>query len=169
MRVVYKPRLRYACQAMTATYGAASCGHVDGSSVDDAVTEAVFAALAPAELNLLDEVVAAQRADHARLAQHYADQAARAQYEAARARRQYEAVDPDHRLVAAELEHHWELALQAVEDTREAAERFRQQSPPGLPPQMQAQLRDLGRTLPDLWRKGHLKPEQKKELTGCEF
>jgi hypothetical protein len=127
---------------MAATYGAASCVHVEGSSVDDAVTDAFFAALAPAELHLLDEVVAAQRADHARLAQHYADQAARAQYEAARARRQYETVDPDHRLVA--------------------AERFRRQSPPGLPAQMQAQLRDLGRTLPDLWRKGLLKPEQKK-------
>jgi len=48
-------------------------------------------------LHLLDEMVAAQRADHARVAQHYADQAARAQYEAALARRQYEAVDPDHR------------------------------------------------------------------------
>ena len=164
MRVVYKPHLRYACQAMAATYGASSCVHVDGSSVDDAVAKTFFAALAPAELNLLDEVVAAQRADHARLAQHYADQAARAQYEAARARRQYEAVEPDHRLVAAELEHHWELALQAVEDAREAAERFRRQSPPGLSPQMQAQLRDLGHTLPDLWRQGHLKPEQKKEL-----
>ena len=164
MRVVYKPRLRYACQAMAATYGAASCVHVDGSSVDDAVAEAFFAALAPAELDLLDEAVAAQRADHARLTQHYADQTARAQYEAARARRQYEAVDPDHRLVAAELEQHWELALQAVEDAREAAERFRCQPLPGLSPQMQAQLRDLGRTLPDLWRQGHLKPEQKKEL-----
>jgi DNA invertase Pin-like site-specific DNA recombinase len=164
MRVVYKPRLRYTCQAMADTYGASSCVHVDGASVDDAVTEAFFAALAPAELQLLDEVVAAQRADHARLARHYADQAARAQYEAALARRQYEAVDPDHRLVAAELEHHWELALQAVEDTREAAERFARQSLPDLPSQMQAQLRDLGRTLPDLWRKGHLKPAQKKEL-----
>jgi len=29
---------------------------------------------------------------------------------------------------------------------------------------MQAHLRDLGRTLPDLWRKGRLKPAQKKEL-----
>ena len=29
---------------------------------------------------------------------------------------------------------------------------------------MQAPLRDLGRTLPDLWRQGHLKPAQQKEL-----
>src|SRR5262249_56040615 len=106
----------------------------------------------------LDAVGAAQRAAHTRLTQHYADQTARAQYEAARARRQYEAVAPDQRLVAAELEHHWELALQAVEDAREAAERFRRQSPPGLSPPMQAPRRDLGRTLPHLCRPAHPNP-----------
>ena len=44
MRVVYTPRLRYACRAMAATSGAASWVHVDGSSVDDAVAEAFLAA-----------------------------------------------------------------------------------------------------------------------------
>jgi DNA invertase Pin-like site-specific DNA recombinase len=165
MRVVYKPRLRYACRALAATYGAATCLHVEGSSLDEAVVEAFFAALQPAELDVLDEMVAAQRADHARLAQHYADQMARAQYEASLARRPYQAVDPDNRLVAAELERHWETALQAVEAAREAAERFTCQPPtPCLTPAMQAQLRDLGRTLPALWRQGALRPEQKKEL-----
>jgi hypothetical protein len=35
--------------------------------------EAFFQALAPAELDLLDEVLAAQQADRARLARQYAD------------------------------------------------------------------------------------------------
>src|SRR3954454_8823590 len=38
-----------------------------------------------------------------------------ARYEAARARRQYDAVDPDNRLVAGELERRWNAALAAVE------------------------------------------------------
>jgi len=165
MRVVYKPRLRYACRALASTYGAATCLQVEGSSVDAAVVDAFFAALEPAALDGLNEVVAAQRADHARLTQHYADQVARAQYEASLARRQYHAVDPDNRLVAAELERHWEAALQALEAAREAAEYFTcQPPPPCLTPEMQAQLRDLGRTLPELWRRGGLKPEQKKDL-----
>ncbi|HEX6688790.1 MAG TPA: helix-turn-helix domain-containing protein [Solirubrobacterales bacterium] len=45
-----------------------------------------------------------------------------ARYEAARARRQYDAVDPDNRLVAAELEQRWNerlLAVRALEDERE--------------------------------------------------
>jgi hypothetical protein len=46
-----------------------------------------------------------------------------ARYEAARARRQYDAVDPDNRLVAAELEQRWNarlLAVRAIEDERDA-------------------------------------------------
>lgn len=165
MRVVYKPRLRYACRALASTYGAASCLQVEGSSVDDAVVNAFFAALEPAALDLLNEVVAAQQADHARRMPHYTDQVARAQYEASLARRQSQAVDPDHRLVAAELERHWEVALQALEAAREAATQVTCHPPtPGLTPEMQAQLRDLGRTLPELWHQGHLKPEQQKEL-----
>jgi len=165
MRVVYKPQPRYACRALAASHGAATCLQADGARVDAAVVEAFFAALAPAELDLRQEVLAAQQAEHARLAQHYTDQVVRAEYEARLAQRQYQAVDPDHRLVAAELERRWELALQAVEEARQAAEQFTCQPPaPCIAPEIQAQLRDLGRTLPELWQQGHLTPEQKKAL-----
>src|SRR5205807_1556781 len=79
--------------------------------------------------DLLEEVLAAQRADHARVVQQHADQVKRAEYEARLAQRQYQAVDPDHRLVAAELERRWELALRAVAEAREAAERLTTQPP----------------------------------------
>jgi len=92
LRVAYKPQRRYTCTALAASYGAATCLHVDGASLETAVVEAFFAALAPAELDVLTEVVAAQQADHARLAQHYADQVTRTEYEAQLAHRQYQAV-----------------------------------------------------------------------------
>jgi DNA invertase Pin-like site-specific DNA recombinase len=166
MRVAYKPQRRYTCTALAASYGAATCVHVDGESLDTAVVAAFFAALAPAELDLLEEILAAQQVAHARLAQQYADQVARAEYEARLAQRQYQAVDPDYRLVAAELERRWEVALRAVAEAREAAERFANQPPaaPCLSPEMSAQLRDLGRTLPDLWARGQFTPAQQKEM-----
>src|SRR5262249_55071470 len=69
------------------------------------------------------------------------------------------------RLVAAELERRWEVALRAVVEAREAAERFAQQPPePGLEPGLAAQLRDVGRSLPELWASGRLTPAQQKEL-----
>jgi DNA invertase Pin-like site-specific DNA recombinase len=165
LHVVYKPQRRYACTALAAAYGAATCVHVDGASLDAAVVGAFFAALAPAELDLLEEVLAARRADHARLAQQHADRVARAGYEARLAEKQYRAVDPDNRLVAAELERRWEVALRAVAEAREAAERFtRQPAVPPLDPALRQQLRDVGRRLPELWAGGRLTPAHRKEL-----
>jgi hypothetical protein len=47
-----------------------------------------------------------------------------ARYEARLAERRYEAVDPDQRLVAAELEARWNVALQKVRDLEERMEKF---------------------------------------------
>jgi DNA invertase Pin-like site-specific DNA recombinase len=168
MHVVYKPRRRYACVALAAAYGAATCLHIDGARLDAAVVDAFFSALAPAELDVLEEAVALQHADHDRLTHHHTDQVARAEYEARLAERQYHAVDPENRLVAAELERRWEVALRAVVEAREAAERFAQQLPePTLEPGLAAQLRDMGRSLPELWASGRLTPTQQKELLRC--
>lgn len=124
MHVEYKASHRYVCSALAKEYGASLCLHLDGPSVDVVVVGAFFAALQPAELDLLDEVLAALRADHERTAQHDADQIKRAAYEAHLAQRQYQAVDPDNRLVAAELERRWDVGLRALAEAREAAERF---------------------------------------------
>jgi len=129
------------------------------------VVEAFFAALAPAELDLLDDVLAAQAAERAQLRQQHVDQVARAGYEARLAQKQYQAVDPENRLVAAELERRWELALRAVAEAREAAERFATTPPaPALDPTLREQLRDVGRQLPALWASDRLRPEQRKAL-----
>lgn len=165
MRLAYKPHLRYYCAAANRAFGERSCLHLDGASVDVAVVEAFFAALAPAELALLDEVLAAQQAERAQRQQQYADQLRRAEYEAKLAQRQYQAVDPDNRLVAAELERRWELALRGVREAQAAVEDFAAQ-PPGttLAPQLRAQLADVGRELPALWASERLQSAQKKEL-----
>jgi|SoiMethySBSTD1v2_1073268.scaffolds.fasta_scaffold136500_2 DNA invertase Pin-like site-specific DNA recombinase len=165
MHVAYKPQRRYTCTALAASYGAATCLHIDGASLEQAVVAAFFAALAPAELDLLDEVLATQRMDQARLAQYYTDQVTRAEYEARLAHRQYQAVDPDHRLVASELERQWEVALQGVADARAAADRYAHQPPPPqLSPAMRAQLQALSQSLPTLWAQGHFTAAQHKEL-----
>src|SRR5215467_13784410 len=163
MRVAYKPQRRYTCTALAASYGAATCLHIDGASLEQAVVEAFFAALAPAALDLLDEVLATQRADQAHLAHYYTNQVTRANYAARLAQRQYQAVDPDHRLVASELERQWEVALQGVADARAAADQYAHQPPPPqLSPAMRAQLQALGQSLPTLWARGHFTAAQHK-------
>jgi DNA invertase Pin-like site-specific DNA recombinase len=165
MRVAYKPQPRYCCSALGQAYGEPSCLHLDGASIERAVVDAFFQAIQPAELDLLDEALAERRADHDRVARQHADRVARAAYEVRLARRQYDAVDPDNRLVAAELERRWELALRAEVEAREAAARFAvEPAEPDLDPTLRAQLRDVGHRLPTLWASGRLTAIHKKEL-----
>lgn len=165
MRVAYKPQTRYFCSALGQAYGEPSCLHLDGASIEHAVVDAFFQALQPAELDLLDEILAERRADRDRIAQQHADRVTRAAYEVRLARRQYDAVDPDNRLVAAELERRWGLALRAEVEAREAAARFdAEPAEPDLDPTLRAQLRDVGRSLPMLWGSGRLTAVHKKEL-----
>ncbi len=165
MQLEYKAHHRYVCAAQGKERGAGLCLHLDGPSIDAVVVAAFLEALQPAELDLLDAVLAAQAADRARLAQQHADQVTRAEYEARLAQRQYLAADPDNRLVAGELERRWELALRALAEAREAAERSAATpAVPALDPALRAQLRDLGRHLPALWDSGQLTSAHKKEL-----
>ena len=165
MRVTYKPQRRYTCTALAASYGAATCLHVDGASLEAVVVEAFFQALAPAELTILEEVLKAQQADVDRVAQLRADQVARAEYEAGLAQRHYQAVDPANRLVAAELERRWEVALQAVVEARQERDRMASQPQiPELTGEMKEQLQDLGKYLPAMWTGGRLTPAHQKEI-----
>jgi hypothetical protein len=165
MCVAYKPHVRYCCTALNQGQGEAACLALDGASIEHVVVAAFFTALQPAELDVLDEVLAEQRADRERVRQQHAERCQRAAYEVRLARRQYDAVDPDNRLVAAELERRWELALRAEVEAREAAEHFAAQPPPPeLDACLRAQLQDVGRRLPELWTSGRLSPAQQKEL-----
>jgi DNA invertase Pin-like site-specific DNA recombinase len=165
MRVAYKPHVRYFCNALSQGQGEAACLALDGPSIEQVVIAAFFSALQPAELDVLDEVLAEQRADWERVRQQHAERCRRAAYEVRLARRQYDAVDPDNRLVAAELERRWEVALRAEVEARAAAERFAAQPlAPELDPHLRTQLQDVGRRLPELWTSGRLSAAQQKEL-----
>ena len=165
MRVAYKATPRYVCEAMARTYAAPTCQHLVATEIEQAVVTAFFEAIQPAELDLLEEVLQRHQADHERLAHQYAVQIQRATYEAGLAQRQYQAVDPENRLVAAELERRWEQALRALAHAREQAERFAEQpQEPHLDPALRAQLAELSTRLPQLWDSGRLRVGHKKEL-----
>jgi hypothetical protein len=137
-----------------------------GASLDAAVVEVFFEALRPAQLDALEAVLAEQSAEQARLDRHWQDQLRRAEYEVRLARRQYDAVDPDHRLVASELERRWEEKLQLLRQVQEQYGRYQQRPPTaGLTPEQRQQFRHVSETLPGLW--GGLSVRQQKELLRC--
>lgn len=168
MRPCYKTVHRYHCEHLARRVAGRMCASLHGPAVDQVVVEAFLAALQPAQLDALDAVLHTQAAEQERVHRHWQEQCHRAQYEARLAQRQYEAVDPEHRLVAAELERRWEEKLRALRTVEEAYARFQQQpAPPTLTPAQRHQCQQLSETLPTLWHSGQISRPQQKELLRC--
>jgi Helix-turn-helix domain len=74
-----------------------------------------------------------------------------ARFEAARARRQYDAVDPDNRLVAGELERRWNAALVAVDRLEKELEAVVRQRPAALSTEERHRLLQMGVDLEAAW------------------
>lgn len=168
MRPVYKTTHRYHCEHLARRVAGRMCASLHGPTVDRVVVAAFLTALHPAQLDALEAVLQTQAAEQGRLHQHWHAQCQRAQYEARLAQRQYEVVDPDYRLVAAELERRWEEKLRALRTVEEAYARFCQRPPtPSLTPTQRAQFQQLSDTLPTLWHSGQVTVPQQKELLRC--
>jgi len=127
------------------------CMSLHGPSIDAVVVQAFFDTLRPAQLDALAAILAEQQAERQRLIQQWGDRLKRARYEAHLAERQYGAVDPDNRLVAAELERRWEAKLQQLQEVQEGYDRFRQAPTPSeLTPEQREQFQHISETLPEL-------------------
>lgn len=168
MVVQYKTGTRYLCNALRQQYGVPVCQYLPADSIDAWVVQAFFAALSPVELDAYRQAMAAEQQAAQALDQARRQQLERLRYQAALAERQFNQVDPDNRLVAAELERRWEAALRELRQA-EAAD---QQTPPpsaspDLPPELQRAFTALGQELPALWSTPLISPTQKKALLRC--
>ncbi len=123
---------RYVCTGGHWHYERRCCLSFGGLAFDRALEREVLRVLEPAALEAARRLAAEQASamDERRRAVEFACQQAR--YEADLARRRYEAVDPANRLVAAELEHRWNQALQHLAEL-EARGRSLEATPGWLP------------------------------------
>ena len=112
----------------------------------------VLAVLEPAALELNLAAADDIEQERARLHRNWQQQVERARYEAERAQRQYDAVEPENRLVARELERRWEEALKEQRRLEEEYARFSRNQPEGLSAGEREQIRALARDLPALWQ-----------------
>ena len=163
MHVRYRRITTYACSELYDTFGRKSCLFVQAPKIDEAVVNAFFAAIQPAQLDALAALLEQQEQERNTLDKQWQQQLQRAEYEALRAERQYNQVDPDNRLVASTLEKRWEEALLNLHTTQRNYQAFQQTlSVPAISSQLQQQFENIAQTLPDLWPQ--LPNQQKKEL-----
>ena len=106
--------VRYACHRASLDNGEPRCISFGGTSVDEAISREVLRVVQPGALEaaVLASQEEARRRDEVLEALTRDLEAAR--YAANRAWKQFDAADPENRLVADELEHRWNEALQRV-------------------------------------------------------
>ena len=166
MVVQYRTSNRYICNHLHATRGEPVCQHLPAGPIDAKVVAAFFAAVTPAELEAWAQAHDAQRQTEAALDRAEAQQVERLRYQAALAERQFHRVDPDNRLVAAELEHRWELALRELRQAEDTLARHRaaRTKPEALSAEDRARFLMLGPQLPTLWQQPDMTRERRKAL-----
>jgi hypothetical protein len=155
------------CNYLRQQYGVPVCQRIPTAPVDAYVIGAFFQALSPVELDVYARAVTAQADAVERVGRAHLQQLERLRYETALAQRQFNRVDPDNRLVAAELEKRWEATLSDLKQAEEA-QALRQQTPvtlTALPPDLQAAFTAIGQKLPLIWPQ--LSHATQKALLRC--
>jgi DNA invertase Pin-like site-specific DNA recombinase len=166
--VQYKTGTRYICNYLRQQYRVPVCQLISADTIDNYVVNAFFEALSPVELDAYTAAIQSQQRTVGKIEHARNQQLERLRYQMALAERQYNQVDPDNRLVAAELERRWESALREL---RQAEENHAQKQVPrpdqSLSPALKAAFIDIGKKLPELWQGGHLSQVQKKVFLRC--
>jgi DNA invertase Pin-like site-specific DNA recombinase len=170
MYVRYKGGAEYVCNHLRSQQGLSACQYLRAPRVDAAVAQAFLTALAPAEIDALSRARRAQQQTDKAMRKSAEQQLERRRYEAALAERQFNRVDPDNRLVAAELERRWEAALKEVRAAEEALARAA--SPQAVVPiAISKALNDnvirLSGRLPEIWTDPTTTDAKRKALLRC--
>ena len=154
MAVHYSGRektLRYACRSGLDDCQGPGCQCLSGRVLDELVAEKILAALEPAALELSLSAADDLQQERERLQNNWQQRQERARYDAECAERHYQAVEPENRLVARELERRWETGLRELKDLEQQYARFRQTHSPTLTAEEREAILSLSSNLPVLW------------------
>jgi DNA invertase Pin-like site-specific DNA recombinase len=156
--------LRYSCNRAFSAYAEPLCQSLAGQVLDELVGEQILQALQPQALQLSLAAVADLEQERARLHRHHHQELERATYQVERARRQYQAVEPENRLVARELERAWNEALLHQQQVQARCDQFRRAQPTGLTDEERAQIAALAEDIPALWHAATTTPAERQEV-----
>lgn len=111
-------RPTYRCDRPNLMLGLPRCLGFGGSRVDAAIAAEILRVVEPMAIEAALEAERMHREREAERRRIVELDLQQAEYDASLAERRYAACDPDNRLIAAQLEKHWEAALRRVEDWR---------------------------------------------------
>ena len=157
-------RLRYTCLRGAADYGEDLCQSLAGRDLDESISRLLLESIRPASLEVSLAAagdIAKQRADNDRQWKHRLE---RIDYTTELARRSYAAVDPEHRLVARQLERRWEEMLSEQDTLHQEYRRFMADQPSELSALEREQIHSLSQNIETIWRAGTTTSEDRQTI-----
>jgi DNA invertase Pin-like site-specific DNA recombinase len=143
--------LRYQCCRAQIDYAEPLCQAFPVKYLDQRLGELFLEAVQPAAIETTLAALAALERERQALDRHWQLRLERARYETQRAQRQYDAIEPENRLVARELETRWNAALQALEQLEQEYAAVRRTELLPLSEGEQETVRRMAADLPALW------------------
>ena len=155
---------RYACRGAFSERAEMSCISFGGLRIDRAIAREVLDRIQPLGIEAALTALTAldrERSDKRRQIENAIEQA---RFEAARAFRQYDAVDPENRLVAADLEQRWNERLVTLRTLEEDLAKLDTPPKPGLSIADRDRLMALGMDLARAWDSPGVTIETRKKI-----
>jgi DNA invertase Pin-like site-specific DNA recombinase len=140
------------------------CQSMTARPVDAAVVQAFLEAVSPVGVEVAVAVLSQIEQQLSDLQRQWELQLEQARYEARLAQRKYDAVDPDNRLVAAELERRWNAQLTRVAELEQAYAKAEQEARFTLTPQERAATQTLAQDLSAIWQAETTTAADRKQL-----
>ncbi len=151
MHVLYPGTVvRYVCTGANSQYGEKKCISFGGFRVDAAMSKEVLQAVSGNAVQAAVEAAEQMQQKRRDLRKAIELELDQARYEARLAARRYESVDPDQRLVAAELEARWNAVLQKMKELENRLHEFDSESQSSPTPNKEVLL-SLAQDLPAIW------------------
>jgi len=153
----------YVCRGDRGDRGSSQCMTVGSLRLDQAVVNSVLEAIQPVGIEAALRVSERAQVDDEEKREALELALERGRYEADRARRQFDAVEPENRLVASELETRWNRALTEVAEREARLAALGRQAEP-FTEQQKAELMALSEDLPALWHHPEAPVQLKKRI-----
>jgi len=158
------PQPFYRCDHNFRAYGEAVCQHVAGGNIDLTIEELLLETINPLTM---DAAISIQREMAQRkneILGYYGKQVEQARYEMDLAKRRYLQVDPDNRLVAAELEFDWNQKVLAHESAKTAYDQQCEKEVRAVDDEMKLSLTQLISNFPNIWNDARTSSREKKRI-----
>ena len=154
----------YLCSHDSVAHGGAVCQNVYGGNIDRTIEGLLLETINPmttdAAISIQQEM--AQRKEE--ILRLYGEQMERARYEMDLSKRRYLRVDPDNRLVAAELEHDWNQKINEYESAKMAYDEKCETEIRVVDEKLRLELEQLISDFPNIWNNPQTSSKEKKRI-----